>query len=153
MYDSKGRTIKEEVLTKHTPMVKKLAHQLKAKLPPNIEVDDAQTFQSIDGFGYTLTGGSAEVINQLNPQKRQELLQELFGNNANSIRLSYLRISIGASDLNATPFTYDDLPSGQTDVNLDNFSLAPDKDDLIPMLNDLTFKFFIPGIFLSNNFN
>ena len=40
MYDSKGRTIKEEVLTKHTPMVKKLAHQLKAKLPPNIEVDD-----------------------------------------------------------------------------------------------------------------
>jgi RNA polymerase sigma factor for flagellar operon FliA len=40
MYDSKGRTIKDEVLTKHTPMVKKLAHQLKAKLPPNIEVDD-----------------------------------------------------------------------------------------------------------------
>lgn len=104
---------------------------------PNIEVDDAQIFQSIDGFGYTLTGGSAEVINQLNPQKRQELLQELFGDNANSIRLSYLRISIGASDLNATPFTYDDLPSGQTDVNLDNFSLAPDKDDLIPMLKEI----------------
>ncbi|MFV8347120.1 glycoside hydrolase family 30 protein [Flavobacterium sp. ZB4P13] len=103
----------------------------------NIEVDDAKTFQTIDGFGYTLTGGSAQVINQLNAQKRQELLKELFGANDNSIAISYLRISIGASDLNATPFTYDDLPSGQTDVNLDNFSLAPDKTDLIPMLKEI----------------
>jgi glucosylceramidase len=102
-----------------------------------IEVDDSQTFQSIDGFGYTLTGGSAQVINLLNAQKRQELLQELFGANTNSIAISYLRISIGASDMNATPFTYDDLPSGQTDVNLDNFSLAPDKTDLIPMLKEI----------------
>ncbi|MFH6972875.1 glycoside hydrolase family 30 protein [Flavobacterium petrolei] len=103
----------------------------------NIEVDDAKTFQTIDGFGYTLTGGSAQVINQLNAQKRQELLKELFGSDANSIAISYLRISIGASDLNATPFTYDDLPSGQIDVNLDNFSLAPDKTDLIPMLKEI----------------
>ncbi|WP_242497127.1 glycoside hydrolase family 30 protein [Flavobacterium petrolei] len=103
----------------------------------NIEVDDAKTFQTIDGFGYTLTGGSAQVINQLNSQKRQELLKELFGSDANSIAISYLRISIGASDLNATPFTYDDLPSGQIDVNLDNFSLAPDKTDLIPMLKEI----------------
>jgi glucosylceramidase len=103
----------------------------------SVEVDDSQTFQTVDGFGYTLTGGSAQVINLLNPQKRQELLQELFGANDNSITVSYLRISIGASDMNATPFTYDDLPSGQTDVNLDNFSLAPDKTDLIPMLKEI----------------
>ena len=103
----------------------------------NIEVDDTKTFQTIDGFGYTLTGGSAQVINQLNAQKRQELLKELFGSDANSIAISYLRISIGASDLNAVPFTYDDLPSGQIDVNLDNFSLAPDKTDLIPMLKEI----------------
>ena len=103
----------------------------------NIEVDDTKTFQTIDGFGYTLTGGSAQVINQLNDQKRQELLKELFGSDANSIAISYLRISIGASDLNAAPFTYDDLPSGQTDMNLDNFSLAPDKTDLIPMLKEI----------------
>ncbi|TRW99758.1 glycoside hydrolase family 30 protein [Flavobacterium gawalongense] len=103
----------------------------------NIEVDDSKTFQTIDGFGYTLTGGSTQVINQLNAKKRQELLKELFGANDNSIAISYLRISIGASDLNATLFTYNDLPSGQTDVNLDNFSLAPDKNDLIPMLKEI----------------
>ncbi|WP_269686619.1 glycoside hydrolase family 30 protein [Flavobacterium lacustre] len=103
----------------------------------NIEVDDTQTFQTVDGFGFTLTGGSAEVINQLNATKKQELLQELFGADENAIGISYLRISIGASDLNATPFTYNDLPIGQTDVNLEQFSLAPDKNNLIPMLKQI----------------
>ena len=104
---------------------------------PTIEVDETQTYQTIDGFGFTLTGGSAQSINTLNAQKRQELLQELFGKNDNSISISYLRISIGASDLNATPFTYDDLPSGQTDVTLSQFSLNPDKNDVIPMLKEI----------------
>lgn len=103
----------------------------------NIQVDDSHTYQTIDGFGYTLTGGSAQSINKLNSQKRKELLQELFGNNENSIKISYLRISIGASDLNATPFTYNDLPAGQTDVSLSQFSLSPDNDDLIPMLKEI----------------
>lgn len=104
---------------------------------PTIEVDDATTFQTIDGFGYTLTGGSAQVINQLIASKKQELLQDLFGANGNAISVSYLRISIGASDLNAAPFTYDDMPAGQTDASLTNFSLTPDMTDLIPLLNEI----------------
>jgi glucosylceramidase len=98
-----------------------------------IDIDESLTYQTIDGFGFTLTGGSAAVINQLTPAKKQELLQELFGTN-NGIGISYLRISIGASDMDAKPFTYDDLPSGQTDVNLTSFSLAEDKINLIPVL-------------------
>jgi glucosylceramidase len=104
---------------------------------PNIEVDEKATFQSIDGFGYTLTGGSAQVINLLNPTKRQELLQELFGSGNNAISVSYIRISIGASDLDSAPFSYNDLPSGQTDLNLEKFSLAPNKNDVIPMLKEI----------------
>jgi glucosylceramidase len=73
----------------------------------------------------------------LNFQKRKELLQELFGKNNNSISISYLRISIGASDLNAIPFTYDDLPLGQTDVTLSQFSLDPDAKDVVPMLKEI----------------
>ncbi len=103
----------------------------------NIEVDENSTFQSVDGFGYTLTGGSAEVINSLITSKKQELLQELFGSTANSIGISYLRISIGASDLNATPFTYDDMPAGQTDESLSNFSLAPDMTNLVSLLKEI----------------
>ncbi len=102
-----------------------------------IEVDENTTFQSIDGFGYTLTGGSAEVINSLTASKKAELLQELFGSTTSSIGVSYLRISIGASDLNAAPFTYDDMPAGQTDVTLANFSLTPDMMNLIPLLKEI----------------
>ncbi|MFI5186878.1 MAG: glycoside hydrolase family 30 beta sandwich domain-containing protein, partial [Chitinophagales bacterium] len=86
---------------------------------------------------YALTGGSAYVINQLGSSGKASLLQELFGNNDNSIDVSYLRISIGSSDLNASVFSYDDVPSGQTDVNLDQFSLLQDTVDLIPVLKQI----------------
>ncbi|MCI3936287.1 glucosylceramidase [Chryseobacterium aahli] len=102
----------------------------------NIEIDDTQKFQYVDGFGYTLTGGSVEVINLLSASKRKALLNELFGNDKNSIAVSYLRLSIGASDLDGEVFSYDDLPQGQTDPTLSKFSLARDK-DLIAMLKEI----------------
>ncbi|HEY3388125.1 MAG TPA: glycoside hydrolase family 30 beta sandwich domain-containing protein [Prolixibacteraceae bacterium] len=104
---------------------------------PTIEVDDTQTFQTVDGFGYTLTGGSAQVINLLSAAKKQELLQELFGSGSNSISISYLRLSIGASDLDSAPYTYDDMPAGQTDLNLTNFKLSADVSGLIPLLKEI----------------
>lgn len=104
---------------------------------PFIDVDTTEVFQTIDGFGYTLTGGSAYVINQLSAADKTNLLQELFGNGVNSIGISYLRISIGSSDLNATVFSYDDMPPGQTDIALTNFSLDPDRADLIPLLKQI----------------
>ncbi|MDO9274884.1 MAG: glycoside hydrolase family 30 beta sandwich domain-containing protein [Lutibacter sp.] len=104
---------------------------------PNIEVNESQTFQTVDGFGFSLTGGSAQVINSLNADKKQVLLQELFGANENAISINYLRISIGASDLDASVFSYNDLPAGQTDINLTQFSLAPDKINLIPLLKEI----------------
>ena len=58
-----------------------------------VQIDESQTYQTVDGFGYTLTGGSVEVINSLTAARKQELLQELFGSNANSISISYLRLS------------------------------------------------------------
>lgn len=104
---------------------------------PNIEVDSTRQYQTIDGFGYTLTGGSAYLINLMNAAAKANLLQELFGTGDKSIAINYLRISIGASDLNENAFTYDDIQSGQTDLNLANFSLNPDKKDLIPLLKEI----------------
>jgi glucosylceramidase len=102
----------------------------------NIDVSDSQTYQTVDGFGFTLTGGSAHAINQLSSTKKQELLQELFGSTLSAVSINYLRISIGASDLNATVFSYDDMPVGQTDLALANFSLTPDA-ELIQLLKDI----------------
>jgi glucosylceramidase len=104
---------------------------------PFIDVDSTQTFQTIDGFGFTLTGGSAYVINQMDAISKAALLKELFGSDSLSIGISYLRLSIGSSDLNASVFSYDDMPSGQTDTGLTHFSLAADTSDLIPLLKQI----------------
>ena len=104
---------------------------------PTVEVDSTITYQTIDGFGYTLTGGSAYHINRLSAAQKSSLLQELFGSNENSIGISYLRVSIGASDLSAEVFSYDDIPAGQTDVNLTNFNLSKDTIDVIPLLKEI----------------
>jgi glucosylceramidase len=104
---------------------------------PVIEVDSNVAFQSVDGFGYTLTGGSAFVINKLNTADKNNLLQELFGNTPGSIGVNYLRVSIGASDLSAEVFSYNDLPAGQTDVNLTSFSLSKDTVDVLPLLKQI----------------
>ena len=101
---------------------------------PVIAINEKKTFQPVDGFGFTLTGGSAMLINRMNDAVKQSLLQELFGKEENSIGISYLRISIGASDLDSSVFSYDDLPHGKTDESLSNFSLSKDADNLIPLL-------------------
>lgn len=101
----------------------------------NIEVNESSTYQTVAGFGYTLTGGSVQTINTLTAARKQELLQDLF-NTTTGIGISYLRLSIGASDLNSAPFTYDDMPAGQTDTTLANFSISPDA-ALVSMLKDI----------------
>jgi len=101
----------------------------------NIEVSEGTTYQTVDGFGYTLTGGSVQTINNLTAARKQELLQDLF-NASTGIGINYLRLSIGASDLNSTPFTYDDMPAGETDVNLDNFSISQDN-ALVSLLKEI----------------
>jgi len=102
-----------------------------------IEVDDTQTYQSIDGFGYTLTGGSATLINELPSVEKDALIKELFSTEENAIGVSYIRVSIGASDLSAKVFTYNERPAGQTDVNMEHFSIAEEMTDLVPVLKKI----------------
>lgn len=102
-----------------------------------IEVDGSKKFQTIDGFGYTLTGGSALHISRMEPAARASLLKELFSADDNNIGVSYLRISIGASDLDEKVFSYSDLPPGETDTALLHFDLGYDKLYLIPVIKDI----------------
>lgn len=104
---------------------------------PSIYIDDTKRFQSMDGFGYTLTGGSATLIQGMKVADRQALLQELFATDGNNIGVSYLRISIGASDLSDHAFSYNDLLDGQTDPKLTKFSLSEEQKALLPVLKQI----------------
>jgi glucosylceramidase len=102
-----------------------------------IVIDDNQQFQSIDGFGFALTGGSAGLLIKMEPAARYLLLRELFGANDKNIGISYIRLSIGASDLNSFVFSYDDLKENETDFDLEKFSLSQDLNDVIPIMKEI----------------
>lgn len=95
-------------------------------------------YQSMDGFGFTLSQGSASHLLSMSDSARQRTLQELFGSGENDIRISYLRLAVAASDLNAFPFSYNDLKDPQaTDPTLSQFSLSYDTLDVLPILKQI----------------
>jgi glucosylceramidase len=102
-----------------------------------ITVDDKKTYQTMDGFGFALTGGSAQLISHMDGASRAALLQNLFADDGNNIGVSYLRLSVGASDMNDHVYSYDDLPAGETDPDMAKFSLGPDLNDVVPVLKQI----------------
>lgn len=84
----------------------------------------------LEGFGFTLTGGSAHLIQTLPSNQRQKLLQELVGPTR---QFSFFRLSIGASDLDASVFDYHPEP----DTTLSQFSLGQDTLALIPLIKEM----------------
>lgn len=101
-----------------------------------IILDTTNKLQQVDGFGAALTGSAAYLINRkLNGQQRDSLLYTLF--DPAGIGISYLRITMGASDFSLYDFTYNDMPADQTDPQLLNFTIEPDREDLIPILKKI----------------
>lgn len=107
------------------------------QLSETIVLDAAKPAQTIDGFGFAMTGGSAQLLQRMTPSARHRLLQQVFGHGPAEFGVSYLRVSIGASDMNDHVFTYDDLPSGKVDPRLERFSLAEDQTTVIPLLQEV----------------
>ncbi|MBN7800641.1 glucosylceramidase [Algoriphagus aestuariicola] len=103
-----------------------------------INVDAETIFQAMDGFGFTLSQGSAKHLLEMSEQAREAVLGELFGDGEEDIRISYLRLSVAASDLNEFPFSYNDLEDSlASDPELSRFSLGPDTLDVIPVLKQI----------------
>ncbi len=103
-----------------------------------INIHAEERYQQMQGFGYTMTGGSAMHLMKMSAGKRKAILTELFDpQEENAIGVSYLRLSIAASDLDEKVFSYNDLPEGQTDESMSHFSLKEDQRYLIPVLKEI----------------
>lgn len=102
-----------------------------------IAVDPQKTFQKMDGFGFTLNGGSAMHLQTMSEAARGLLLHDLFARDGNAIGVSFLRLSVGASDLDENAWSYDDIDNGTTDEKLEQFSLGYDTLYLIPTLKEI----------------
>ena len=99
-----------------------------------ITVDPSRTYQSMDGFGASITDSSAAVLYRLDPAAREQAMRSLF-DPVRGIGVSALRQPIGSSDFTDEPhYTYDDMPPGQTDFALAHFSIARDRAQILPLL-------------------
>ena len=99
-----------------------------------VTLNESNRLQTMDGFGASLTDSSAWLLNNaLTESQRTHLVNDLFSP-TNGIGLSILRQPIGASDFRVSNYTYDDMPAGQTDYALTNFSIAHDEEYIVPLL-------------------
>jgi len=100
-----------------------------------IRVNPGISYQRVGGFGAAMTDSSAWLIErELPAATRIALMNELFG--SDGIHLNFLRVPMGASDftMNGEPYTYDDVPPGQSDPRLTHFSIAHDEAYILPAL-------------------
>jgi glucosylceramidase len=100
-----------------------------------IRVNDRARYQSVLGFGAAMTDSSAWLLwDELPARRRTSVLTDLFA--SSGIDLNYMRVPIGASDFTAdgVPYSYDDMPAGQTDPTLAHFSIAHDEAYILPAL-------------------
>jgi glucosylceramidase len=103
---------------------------------PTVVVDPTLTYQTMQGFGGAITDSSATVLYTLPAAQRAQVMASLFSPTTGD-GLDYLRQPIGGSDMVATaPYTYDDLPAGQTDYDLRHFSVAHDQAQILPLLRE-----------------
>lgn len=109
-----------------------------ARPPPGgdvIGIDARHRYQRITGFGAAMTDTAAWLLQtQLPPAARARVMDDLFG--PRGIRLGFVRVPIGASDFtkDGIPYTYDDVPPGQLDPALAQFSIAHDDAYIVPAL-------------------
>ncbi|MFC5261662.1 glycoside hydrolase family 30 beta sandwich domain-containing protein [Kribbella qitaiheensis] len=100
-----------------------------------ITVDPDTKYQTMDGFGASITDSSADILYRLTPAERDKTMRSLFDRDK-GIGVSFLRQVVGSSDFTASPqhYTYDDVPAGQTDFPLRHFSIAHDQTQILPLL-------------------
>jgi glucosylceramidase len=94
-----------------------------------IVLNPQKTAQEILGFGAAFTDAACFMFNQLSPAAREHLFHELF--HPSEMGLSVCRTCIGSSDYSIRAYSYDD---GDTDLELARFSIAHDREYILPML-------------------
>jgi glucosylceramidase len=114
-----------------------VAFRAERSLALTIFVDEKTKYQEIDGFGASLTESSAWLLKRkLSDTQRADALSMLF-DRKKGIGLNMLRQPMGASDFALAPYSYDDLPFGENDLDLKKFSIDHDRADILPVLKEI----------------
>ncbi len=97
-----------------------------------LALDPTQQFQEMVGFGGALTESSAWVLAQLPPDKRAEIIHRYF-DPKDGLGYTLARTHINSCDFSVSMW---ELDSTVGDYDLHDFSLAPMRKWLMPLLHD-----------------
>jgi O-glycosyl hydrolase len=104
--------------------------------PTAIEIDLADRYQSIIGFGASFTETACWLLQeQLDDEARRQLMREWLDPDA-GIGINFVRQPMGATDIARDYYSYDDMPIGQDDMELEHFTLEPDEAHILPVLRE-----------------
>jgi glucosylceramidase len=101
----------------------------------NVTVDENQHYQQFVGAGASMTDTAGYLLGSsgaLSASTKNSVMTKLFDPNS-GIGLDFLRNPMGASDLARGNYSYDDVPAGQTDPSLADFSISHDLTDILPL--------------------
>ena len=105
----------------------------RASHPVTIDVNESLRYQTMDGFGSSLTDSSAWLIaNRMSATQRETLLRNLFTTGGSGIGLSILRQPLGASDFALSNYNYDN-----TCCDLSDFSVDYEMAYIVPVLKQI----------------
>ena len=91
-----------------------------------LRADQVHLLQSFEGFGSSFDGSTLYNLTHQPPDSRRKLMRALF-HPTQGANWNFMRICFGASDFAADSFyTYDDMPDGETDFELNHFSIEKD---------------------------
>ncbi len=96
-----------------------------------IQLFPDQTYQTITGFGGSFTESSAYLLNKLSKENRSKVLRAYFS--SEGAEYSLTRTHINSCDFSLGQYSYAPVPG---DVELLNFSIDEDRNDIIPMIKE-----------------
>jgi len=97
----------------------------------DIFLSPEEEFQTITGFGGAFTESSAYLLNELSKENRDAILKAYFAKEGANYSLT--RTHMNSCDFSLDQYSYAPVAD---DMELENFSIEEDMDDLIPMIKD-----------------
>lgn len=101
---------------------------------PSITIDENKKHQTMLGMGSSLEPTTCFNLSRLTAAERDETIEKLV-HPEKGIGFNLVRVCIGTPDFTGDPwYSYDDMPAGEKDPNLERFSIEKDNAYILPAL-------------------
>ena len=107
----------------------------KKKAKFRLDINEQIEYQPFLGFGYSFEHTSCYNIMQFPPEKRRKVL-EMLVDPKQGAGMNLWRLCIGTPDFTYEFYSYDDIPIGEEDMKLEQFSIEKDREYVLPVVNE-----------------